>query len=248
MEIVGNGFIARSLRPIARKHPDTVVLAAGVSWASGVAAADFEREAELLDKVAADCVTTGRRLLFFSTAATGMYGAVEGPGTEDRPITPCTPYGAHKLALEQRLRDSGAEFVVLRLGHLVGPEQPPHQLLPALVRQIREGTVRLHRGAARDLIAVADVVTIIDRLLELDLRSDTVNVASGKAVPVERIVDRLELRLGVTALREYQDSGSHHVISIEKLRSLVPEVARLGFSPEYHHGVIDAFVGSSVAA
>ncbi|MEU2582972.1 NAD-dependent epimerase/dehydratase family protein [Streptomyces avermitilis] len=248
MEIVGNGFIARSLRPIARKHPDTVVLAAGVSWASGVAAADFEREAELLGKVTADCVTTGRRLLFFSTAATGMYGAVEGPGTEDRPITPCTPYGAHKLALEQRLRDSGADFVVLRLGHLVGPEQPPHQLLPALVRQIREGTVRLHRGAARDLIAVTDVVTIIDRLLELDLRSDTVNVASGEAVPVERIVDRLELRLGVTALREYQDSGSHHVISIEKLRSLVPEVAQLGFSPEYHHGIIDAFVGSSVAA
>ncbi|MFF3916357.1 NAD-dependent epimerase/dehydratase family protein [Streptomyces sp. NPDC001852] len=248
MQIIGNGFIARSLQPIAGRYPDTVALAAGVSWASGTAAADFEREARLLHEVAASCRSTGRRLLFFSTAATGMYGLVDGPGREDVPVVPCTPYGAHKLALEEQLRASGADHLVLRLGHLVGPGQPAHQLLPALVRQIRDGDVRIHRDAARDLIDVADVVTLIDRLLAQRLQGEIVNVASGVAVPVERIVDRLEQRLGRTARHQYEDTGSHHVIAIDKLRSLVPETDRLGFGPHYYERIVDDFAATVVAA
>jgi nucleoside-diphosphate-sugar epimerase len=241
MEIVGNGFLANRLRPIADRHPDTVVLAAGVSWASGTSAADFAREAALLAEVAGRCRRAGRRLLFFSTAATGMYGAVRGPGREDSPITPCTPYGAHKLALEQQLRASGADHLILRLGHLVGPDQPAHQLLPALVRQMRGGTVQVHRGAARDLIDADDVVRIVDALLHLDLRGETVNVASGEAVPVDRIVDHLEQSLRLPVRREYRDTGHHHVIAVDKLRALVPEVALMGFDGTYYRRVLDRF-------
>ncbi|UQX05449.1 NAD-dependent epimerase/dehydratase family protein [Streptomyces sp. RerS4] len=247
MEIVGRGFLAVNLRPIADRHPETVALAAGVSWAAGTSDADFAREADLLEEVAARCVATGRRLLFFSTAATGMYGAVDGPGREDSPITPATPYGAHKLALEQRLRASGADHLILRLGHLVGPGQPPHQLIPALVRQMRAGSVRIQREAARDLIDVADVIAVIDRLLSQDLHGETVNVASGAAVPVEHIVDHLERRLGLEVHRDYEDAGAHHVISIEKLNALVPETAAMGFGPDYHRRVLDAFIASTAA-
>ncbi|MGW2013528.1 NAD-dependent epimerase/dehydratase family protein [Streptomyces sp. NPDC001927] len=248
MHIVGNGFLARNLRALSARHPDTVVLAAGVSWAGGTARADFDREERLLSDVAADCRATGRRLLFFSTASTGVYGKVRGPGREDGPVTPCTPYGAHKLALEERLRDSGADHLILRLGHLVGADQPPHQLLPLLVQQMRTGSVRVHRGAVRDLIHVDDVVEIIDRLLGQGLRGETVNVASGEAVPVERIVDHLEARLGLSVEREYQDVDAHHIISTEKLRALVPEVAGMGFGPTYYRRVLDSFVDHQLAA
>jgi nucleoside-diphosphate-sugar epimerase len=248
MDIIGTGFLAQSLRRIEARHPRTVVLAAGVSWAAGTSDADFARETLLLDEVAQRCLVGGRRLLFFSTAATGMYGAVRGPGREDEPVTPCTPYGAHKLALEERLRATGADHLVLRLGHLVGPGQPAHQLVPALVRQMRTGSVALHRNAARDLIDVRDVVTITDRLLDLDLRRETVNVASGVAVPVEQIIDHLEHRMGLVTRREYRDTGVHHVISTEKLRGLVPEVARMGFGPDYYRRVLDTFVASCAAA
>lgn len=247
MEIIGKGFIARNLEPLAHRHPDVVVLAAGVSWAVGTSEADFRREADLLRDMAERCRATGRALLFFSTASTGMYGACEGPGREDEPVTPCTPYGAHKLALEEQLRASGAEFLILRLGHLVGPGQPPHQLLPTLVRQLREGSVWIHRGAVRDLVHVDDVVAVIDRLLTKGLRGETVNVASGEAVPVELIVDRLEQGLGTGARREYRDAGSHHVISIDKLRDLVPDVAA-AFGPGYYRRVIDTFLADGVSA
>lgn len=241
MDIVGNGFLARNLRPLAGRHPDTVALAAGVSWASGTCDADFAREAALLRDTAKECAATGRRLLFFSTAATGMYGLADGPGREDAPVTPCTPYGAHKLALEELLRGCGADHLILRLGHLVGPGQPEHQLIPALVQQLRDGVVRVHRGAARDLIGVGDVIGVIDQLLATGPRAETVNVASGFAVPVEDVVDHLADSLGLVARREYLDTGGRHVVSTEKLRALVPAVAGMGFGPRYYRRILDDY-------
>ncbi|MHB6904274.1 NAD-dependent epimerase/dehydratase family protein [Streptomyces sp. CB02959] len=245
MDIVGNGFLARHLKPLADRHPDTVVLAAGVSWASHTSDADFAREAALLREVAADCRATSRRLLFFSTASTGMYGTANGPGHEDLTITPCTPYGTHKLAMEAHLRTSGTDFLALRLGHLVGPGQPPHQLLPTLLRHLQQGTVAVHKGATRDLIDVDDVIAIVDHLLARGLTRQIVNVASGAAVPVDHIIDHLQQRTGLPATRSYIDVGGHHTISIDKLRTLVPEVAAMGFGPHYYRGVLDDFLTAS---
>ncbi|MGG2463930.1 NAD-dependent epimerase/dehydratase family protein [Streptomyces sp. RGM 3693] len=245
MDIVGNGFLARHLKPLADRHPDTVVLAAGVSWASHTSDADFAREATLLREVAADCRATARRLLFFSTASTGMYGTANGPGHEDLPITPCTPYGAHKLAMESHLRATGTDFLALRLGHLVGPGQPPHQLLPTLLRHLQQGTVAVHKGATRDLIDVDDVIAIVDHLLARGLTRQIVNVASGAAVPVDHIIDHLQQRTALPATRSYIDVGGHHTISIDKLRTLVPEVAAMGFGPDYYRGVLDDFLTAS---
>ncbi|MFI6358589.1 NAD-dependent epimerase/dehydratase family protein [Streptomyces sp. NPDC050743] len=247
MHIVGNGFLARNLRPLAGRHPDTVALAAGVSWASGTLEKDFGRERELLADTARRCVGTGRRLLFFSTASAGLYGPLDGPAREDGPVMPATPYGAHKLAQEDLLRASGADHLILRLSHLVGPGQPEHQLLPTLVRSLREGTVRIHRGATRDLIAVADVVDVIDRLLALPLRSGTVNVASGTAVPVEEIAGHLRRRMGVPAVTEYVDAGPvhPHTVSIEKLRALVPGTAPRGLDPDYPRRLLDGYLAEA---
>lgn len=247
MDIVGTGFLARSLRPLAGRHPDTVALAAGESRTSGATDADFAREVALLRDVAKQCAATGQRLLFFSTAATGMYGLAEGPGREDTPVTPYTPYGAHKLALEEQLRASGVDHLILRLGHLVGPHGRYHQLMPTLLRQVREGVVSMHRGATRDLIRVSDAITIIDRLLAAGLRADTVNVASGFAAPVEDIVDHLARLLRLTPRKEYVDTGVRYAISTEKLRALVPQVADMGFGPGYYRRVLDDFIAAEHA-
>ncbi|WP_324786551.1 NAD-dependent epimerase/dehydratase family protein [Streptomyces sp. H51] len=247
MEIVGTGFLARSLRPLAGRHPGTVALAAGESRTSGATDADYAREAALLRDVAKRCAAGGQLLLFFSTAATGMYGLAEGPGREDAPVRPATPYGAHKLALEEQLRDSGADHLILRLAHLVGPHGRHHQLIPTLVRQVRSGSVFLHRRAVRDLIGVADMLTITDRLLAAGLRADTVNVASGFAVPVDDIVDHLARALRLTPRKTYVDAGAEYAISTEKLRALVPQVADLGFGPHYYRRVLNDFLAADRA-
>jgi nucleoside-diphosphate-sugar epimerase len=240
MEIVGNGFLARHLWLIAHRHEGVVALAAGVSAMSATDRAGFAREADLVKNVAERCRAKGDLLVFFSTSTAAVYGA-DRPYSEDESVGR-NPYGVHKLGLENWLRESGVDCLVLRLSHLVGPGQPPHQLLPTLLRLLREGTVRIHRYATRDLIAVGDVVTILDALLTRGMRDETVNVATGTAVSVEDIVDHLERRLDVKADREYQETGAAHWVSTEKLRSLVPEVSELRFGPGYHVRVLDALI------
>ncbi|HEU5332997.1 MAG TPA: NAD-dependent epimerase/dehydratase family protein [Actinocrinis sp.] len=242
MEIVGRGFLARHLQPLAHRHPDAVALAAGVSSTHATSTADFAREEALVGAAAQRCRETGRRLLFFSTASAALYGPGSGAGREDQPAVPANPYGAHKLALEELLRASGADYLVLRLSHLVGPGQPAHHLLPTLMRCVQNGRVRVLKGAQRDLIAVADAVRIIDLLLTRGVTRETVNVASGCAVPVEAIIGQLELLLATTADRAYEPGGSGHRVCIDKLRALIPETRDFGFGAHYDRRVVESFV------
>jgi NDP-hexose 4-ketoreductase len=223
MQIIGRGFLARNLADaLAGRHPDVTAFAAGVSSTSVTAAPELDREAQLLYQTLRGC----RRLVFFSTASFAMYGSTSVPAPETGPLCPPSVYGRHKLALESCVRTSGADFLILRLSHLVGPHQRPHQLLPGLAGQIRGGEVTIHRGAHRDLLDVRELVAIVDRLLARGIRNEVLNVVSGVPHPVDRIVDGIERRLGVTARRTYvPGTVSRTLVSTERLRRLVPEAA-----------------------
>jgi nucleoside-diphosphate-sugar epimerase len=242
MQVVGNGFLARYLRPISDRFPEVLAVAAGVSAAADTAQAGFDREVALVHRLIDVCRADGRKLLFFSTAATGMY-SIPGPlGTEDGPVRPSTAYGRHKLALEAVLADSGVDHLVLRLGHVVGHRQPPHQLVPSMVRQVLSGEVTLYRGARRDLIDVLDVVTVVDHLLAAGVNGTVVNVVSGVQNRIEDIVDRIERLAGTRAVRRYGELCQTQLVSTERLVSLVPAVAGMGFDERYFERVLDAYV------
>ena len=244
MDIIGHGFLAQHLAAIAGGHDGVLALAAGVSAASGTSRAEFDREEALLAGALRRCLVSGQRLLFFSTASTGMYGAA-GRGREDEPVWPGTPYGRHKLNLERVVRESTVDHLVVRLAHVVGPNQPPHQLLPSLTSQVLAGRVRLHAGARRDVIDVADVVAVIDRLLAARVNREVVNIATGHAVPVERLVERIEERLGVRARHTVvQTPPVNHLVCIEKLRRLVPSVCAMGFTDRYYRPVLDRYLST----
>ncbi|MFF1920181.1 NAD-dependent epimerase/dehydratase family protein [Streptomyces sp. NPDC058221] len=244
MEIIGRGFLAGHLAPLAHEHADVVALAAGVSWASGTSLADFERERSLLRQVLERCRASCRTLIFFSTASAGVYGA-DRPGREDDAVMARSAYGEHKLGMEGELRESGVDFLVLRLGHLVGPGQPAHQLLPTLVKSLGAGRIAIQRRATRDVIDVGHVVAVVDLLLRRGIRGETLNVATGTAVPVEHIVDHLEFRLGLSADRRYEDTGTSHLVSVDKLHSLLPEVREFGFGPDYYRTVLDSYLAGT---
>ncbi|MFJ9775919.1 NAD-dependent epimerase/dehydratase family protein [Kitasatospora sp. NPDC101157] len=242
MDIIGNGFLAKHLAALAAHHRGVVVAAAGVSAAQHTAPEAFQRETDLVRALVDRCLRSGERLVFFSTASSGIYSQPGQPGTEDAQVVPGTAYGRHKHTLEQELAASPVEHLILRLGHVVGRDQPSHQLLPALAAQVSSGLVRIFPGARRDLIDVADVVTVIDALLSAGVSRTTVNVASGHAVPIERIIRHLQLRLGTTARWSYSAPVVTQEISIRKLRSLVPAVDAMGFGPDYYRDVLDKYL------
>lgn len=244
MEIVGGGFIARNLAPVADRHPYATVVAAGVS-STGVRAAEaFDREEALVRDVLRRCRREGRLVVFLSSASHAVYGFT-GPDTaadETTAVHPESPYGRQKLRLERVVAESGAKWLVLRLTHAVGRWQRSHQLLPAFVGQVRGGTVTLHRGAHRDLVDVADVVRAVDGLLGRDVHGEVVNVASGVPRPVEAIVRGIERRMGISARHEVVDVPPALTrVSIDKLCGLLPPMRSVG-EPDYLDRILDRYV------
>ncbi|MFJ8229487.1 NAD-dependent epimerase/dehydratase family protein [Streptomyces sp. NPDC094448] len=239
MEIIGNGFLARHLAPLAAGHPGATVLAAGVPT-HPLPDTEHRRETALVDDTIRHCLGHDRMLVFFSTVS--MYGGPGGPGDEDGPPAASTRYGQHKLDLERTIKASGVRHLILRLGYVLGPDEPPFRLLTALVAQVLASRVRVQRGARRDLLHVADFVTAVDALLRTGVCDETVNVASGDCVEVAAVVRHLERRLGVSARWQVTDDSIEHCPSVRKLRRLVPEVDRLGFGPGYHRTAIDRYL------
>nr|MDT0661763.1 NAD-dependent epimerase/dehydratase family protein [Micromonospora sp. DSM 115978] len=240
MEIIGTGFIARHLRPLAGAHPDATVLAAGVPLPENPDS-EYARETALVDETIERCLAANRLLVFFSTAAVGLYGGRGCQGREDVPIEPPTDYGRHKLALEQRIQRSGVRHLTLRLTYVVGPHGRDDRLIPALIQQILSGSVTVYQGARRDLLDVADLVQIIDQLLASGVSNEVINVASGESVPVSLIIDHIEARLGVFADRRFVQVDAPHWVSVEKLRRILPSVTQMGFGPTYYQKVIDRY-------
>ncbi|MFF3303134.1 NAD-dependent epimerase/dehydratase family protein [Streptomyces sp. NPDC002908] len=242
MNIIGKGFIARHLWPLREAHPGVTVLAAGVPR-QHLPDSEHEREAELVRETIARCRSRGELLVFFSTAS--MYGGPRCRGREDDPIVPTTRYGRHKFALESTVRESGVAHLVLRLSYVLGPHGPDFRLVPALVSQVRAGRVRVHPGARRDLLHVADFVGLVDRLLASGVRDETVNVASGDCVDVLDLVAHIKQRLGLDAEEEVMGGGESafsHCPSVARLRALVPEPAGSVFGPGYHRLALDRYL------
>ncbi|RCG28759.1 NAD-dependent epimerase/dehydratase family protein [Streptomyces diacarni] len=245
MEIIGRGFIARHLGSMEHRHPHVVALASGVSQVDGVSADDYQREADLVYETIRRCQEKDQLLLYFSTASAGMYDATRGcRGREDDPVFPGNAHGRNKLLLETVIRASGVRHLVIRLSHAFGVHQSSHQLMPALLGAVSSRKVRIHRGSSRDIIHVSDAMTIVDRLLTAGVDGEVVNVASGVTVPPEAIIEHMSERLQLPILEKQVVEGDASVclVSLDKLRRLVPEIDELGFGDTYYKRAIDRYV------
>jgi nucleoside-diphosphate-sugar epimerase len=184
----------------------------------------------------------GSRLVYLSTSTVGLYGRRGSLLTEDGPVVPCSPYGRHKRAMEDVVRASGVDHLILRLAYPVGPYQPSHQFVPALTTQVRTGEVTVWRGAKRDLIDVVHVAAIVDALLTREVTNVSANIATGTGVPVDHLADHLAERLGVRPAITVVSVPEESEISVDRLHALVPEVAGFGFGPDYFRSVLDRYL------
>jgi nucleoside-diphosphate-sugar epimerase len=242
VEIIGGGFLAGRLAALADRHPHVTVFAAGVSSTGVEDPAAFDREAAMVRSVARRCARQGRTVVYLSTASHALYGPTSTPVGEDAAVAPPLPYGRHKLTMEREVAGSGARWLLPRLSHVVGPGQRPHHLLPAFVRQIRQGTVRLHRGACRDLVAVDDVVRGIDGLLDIGFHGGVVHLASGRPQPVEAIARGIVRRMAATPRYEIVPAPpTATVVSVDKLCRLLPGMRSLT-EPDYLDRILDRYV------
>ena len=222
--------------------PATVFhLAGGSSVGSAIAAPreDFNRTVEasavLCDWLRLEAPQA--RLLAVSSAA--VYGASqEGPIPEIAAGRPYSPYGYHKLMMEQVCRayaeTYGLSVVNARLFSVYGPELRK-QLLWDACQKLAAGAPVLELGGSgtelRDWTNIADVVRALERIADLaSPEAPAINVGTGRGLNVAAVADLLVSAWGEgTAVRF---SGLGRRGDPQSLVADAGRLAELGFSFE----------------
>lgn len=203
--------------------PDRVFhLAGGSSVGAALASPleDFRRTvvstAELLEWLRQHAPAV--RVVAVSSAA--VYGAGHQDAiAEDARLTSFSPYGAHKLIMENLCRSYAANFgmqvVLPRLFSVYGAELKKQLLWDVCGKLAAGGTVELGGtgNELRDWSDVRDVVRALDQAAHLASdQAPVLNLATGRATPVREIASAVALHWGgVDAAARVSFSGRSRV-------------------------------------
>jgi nucleoside-diphosphate-sugar epimerase len=150
-----------------------------------------------------EAVRTGAPAARVLVASTGeVYGRAEiMPTPESAPVAPISPYAASKAAAELACQDyalRGLDIVVTRTFNIEGPGRDERFAIGSWTRQLArleaQGGGVLEVGdlsSERDVTDVRDVCRAYTLLLEERVEPGTYNVATGRAISLEQIVELL---------------------------------------------------------
>ena len=167
-----------------------------------------------------------------------LYGSPEYlPVDEAHPLKSYNPYSHSKLLADDTCRSYLTNFnlrlSVLRPFNAYGPGQPPHFIIPEIIRMVCDDRVSEVRvmdlRPKRDYVFIDDLVDAIFRTIEGE--AGIYNVGSGQSVSVEEIV-RTVLRLtGIT--KPYKATGSERKNEIFDLYAGIGKIhSKLGWKPQ----------------
>jgi GDP-4-dehydro-6-deoxy-D-mannose reductase len=179
----------------------------------------------------------GERTVVFASSAE-VYGQVseeEQPIDEERLPDPRSPYALTKAAAERIALARGA--IVARAFNLVGAGQAPGFVLPSFACQL----AAISRGAEpvlkvgnltarRDFIHVEDGADAFRILIERGKRGNTYNIASGQALSVAEVLDRLCAVAGIEPRLE-EDPERMRPVDVPLLRGDNGRLRKLGWEP-----------------
>jgi len=183
-------------RTVARAEPDFVVHLAAIAFVAHGNAEDFYRVNVIgtmnLLQALAGLKKTPQKVLLASSA--NVYGmpAVEVLDESLCPA-PVSHYACSKLAMEHMARGWFGRLPILitRPFNYTGPGQAEHFLVPKIVKHFKDRLPFIELGnlhVRRDYSDVEDVVAAYVALLESDVRSDVVNICSGRDIALLEIV------------------------------------------------------------
>jgi GDP-6-deoxy-D-talose 4-dehydrogenase len=224
-----------TLQAVRAAKPDVVVHLAAVSFVGHGNAEDFYRvnvfgTLNLLEALA-QLKSPPRRILIASSA--NVYGT---PPIEVLDETVCPQpvnhYGSSKLAMEHIVRTwfDRLPIVITRPFNYTGPGQPDHFLIPKIVRHFRQRTPVIELGnihVSRDFSDIEDVVAAYVALLESNVRSEIVNLCSGRGTALLEVIHTMnelagyEIEVRVNPQFVRANEVPRLVGSNAKLRSLV---------------------------
>ncbi|MGD1220766.1 NAD-dependent epimerase/dehydratase family protein [Streptomyces krungchingensis] len=189
-----------------------VVNAAGAVWDYDARALD-EANVTLVERLRDAVAKVPHRVRLVQLGSVFEYRmpARGRPLTEEAPTAPSTAYGRSKLRGSEIVLDATRagllDGVVLRATSCAGPGMPRSSLLGRVAARLRDAAVRGEPAvvtlapltAERDFVDCRDLAAAVAAAATLPVVGRTVNIGSGTAVGVRRLVDLLVAVSGVPA-------------------------------------------------
>lgn len=173
--ICGNGLLAKGFDSILHKHTDVIFMCSGVSGSTTATPENCERERKLVDK----SMRTDKTLVYTSSLSCFVGNYL---------------YDKHKINMEQFVKESD-NFLIVRVGNLVGANQSPWQFFPSIINQVKSGCVTV-MNTRRDIIDLMDYVAFVDGLLGVGCRNLSTSFGSLYPPTVLEVVKYLETKFG----------------------------------------------------
>lgn len=177
-----------------------------------------------LVEVASGCSI--RSIIYLSTA--DVYGFPSERITEKTKISPRGYYGLGKFAGEVIMNMVAVPVTILRLPGVYGPGDQQKSIVGLFLHQLANRQSLHVNGdgrALRDYVEVNDVCRLIEHFIGSPYRG-TINVATGRSVPIKDIIGMIGKALGVSPTIHYKENkeapSQDLVFDVAHLREIVP--------------------------
>lgn len=169
----------------------------------------------------------------FSSASSVVGDVKYNPVDEEHPCAPKTPYAVTKKACEDYLRVYkdlfDLDYLTFRFFNVYGPGQYPESgaLIPTIYVRLSQGKTFDIYGdgtATRDYVYVEDVADFCYEAIRTEIRNHILNLGTGKATSILRLVSLASKILGVEPRLVYKPERpgeiSNFVADTRKLKEL----------------------------
>ncbi|MFY7846128.1 hypothetical protein [Chryseobacterium gambrini] len=198
--IIGNGLIANSLKNIDTEN--YLYFASGVSNSLETRSSEFEREFSLLKNSIIQ--HKENKLFYFSTLSVNDLSKQQ------------SPYVLHKLEIENFIKETCKNYIILRVGNIVGKGGNPNTLFNFLKTQIIQGSnFMLHQKARRLLLDIDDITEFLESN-SANVNNQTINFAYPYYYDLKEIVEAIRNKLQKEANYQESDEGDFYKVDFDE--------------------------------
>lgn len=198
--IIGNGLIANSLKNIDSE--DLVFFASGVSNSLENKSSEFERELSLLKATLENNRTA--KFIYFSTLS------INDQSKQD------SLYVLHKKEIENYIKNYAENYLILRIGNIVGKGGNPNTLFNFLNTQItNDRQFVVHSNARRLLIDIDDISNFLKSNC-VDIKNEIINCAYPYYYNLKEIIEVIQIKTDKKAIYEETNEGDFYKVPFDK--------------------------------
>ncbi len=194
------------------------------------------------ERISRECALSNTKLIFTSTVAVyTTFAQRKLPISEDSPPIPDEIYGATKLLSEYMIKESGAPYLIFRIGNIYGFSNNFHcgGVLSKFIQLAADGKPLTVMGGGNkmDYVHLKDLAKAFSSAIEKNVTNEIINIGSGTFTTVADVSNQIkeayklhgkEIEIAVTENEEAQYVDRQ--LSIDKAKSLLDWEPTVGFA------------------